>query len=72
VPLPADPEKLAQVVTNLLQNAWQYTPPGETLRIFAGRTPEEVRFTFANPGSGLSPKDLPAQPEVQALARIRP
>jgi signal transduction histidine kinase len=59
VPLPADPEKLGQVVTNLLQNAWQYTPQGETVRIFARRTPEEIRFTFANPGGGLSQKDLP-------------
>jgi signal transduction histidine kinase len=59
VPLPADPEKLGQVVTNLLQNAWQYTPRGETVRIFARRTPEEVRFTFSNPGGGLSQKDLP-------------
>lgn len=58
-PLPADPEKLVQVVTNLLQNAWQYTPQGETVRIYAGRTPGETRFTFANPGGGLSQKDLP-------------
>jgi signal transduction histidine kinase len=58
-PLPADPAKLAQVVTNLLQNAWQYTPQGGTVRIFARRTPEEVRFTFANLGGGLSQKDLP-------------
>jgi signal transduction histidine kinase len=59
VPLPADPEKLGQVVTNLLQNAWQYTPQGETVRIFARRAPDEIRFTFANPGGGLSRKDLP-------------
>src|SRR5512139_4025767 len=26
--LQADPEKLSQVITNLLQNAWQYTPEG--------------------------------------------
>jgi len=58
-PLSGDPEKLAQVVTNLLQNAWQYTPQGETVRIFTRRTPGEVRFIFSNPGEGLSPKDLP-------------
>lgn len=58
-PLRGDPEKLAQVVTNLLQNAWQYTPPGATVRIFASRTAEEIRFTFANSRGGLSEKDLP-------------
>jgi len=31
----ADPEKLVQVMRNLLQNAWQYTPPGGNVRIFA-------------------------------------
>jgi signal transduction histidine kinase len=57
--LSADPEKLAQVVTNLLQNVWQYTPQGATVRIFASHMPGEIRFTFANPGGGLSRKDLP-------------
>jgi two-component system sensor histidine kinase BaeS len=55
----ADPEKLAQVITNLLQNARRYTPQGGTVRIFSSRTTEEVRFVFANPGGDLSAKDLP-------------
>ena len=58
-PLSADPEKLAQVVTNLLQNAWQYAPQGATVRIFASPMPGEIRFTFSNPGVSLSHKDLP-------------
>jgi two-component system sensor histidine kinase BaeS len=58
-PLPADPEKLAQVVANLLQNAWQYTPRGAAVRISARRLPGEVRFIFANPGGELTAKDLP-------------
>lgn len=58
-PLSADPEKLVQVVTNLLQNAWQYTPPGGTIRIFTQTLPGEIRCTFANPGGELTEKDLP-------------
>ncbi|HWU36492.1 MAG TPA: HAMP domain-containing protein, partial [Candidatus Acidoferrum sp.] len=46
----ADREKLAQVISNLLQNARQYTPRGGSVRIFSSRTTEEVRFIFANPG----------------------
>jgi two-component system, OmpR family, sensor histidine kinase BaeS len=59
VSLSADSEKIAQVVTNLLQNAWQYAPPGGTLKIFAVAKPGEVKFIFANPGEALSAKDLP-------------
>ena len=55
----ADPEKLAQVISNLLQNARQYTPQGGTVRIFSSPTAKEVRFVFANPVGDLSPKDLP-------------
>jgi len=57
--LSADPEKLVQVVTNLLQNALQYTPPGGTIRIFTENLPGETRCTFANPGGELAEKDLP-------------
>lgn len=57
--LPADPEKLAQVIANLLQNACQYTPSGGTIRIFTRSGAEEVRCIFANPGGELAEKDLP-------------
>jgi two-component system, OmpR family, sensor histidine kinase BaeS len=59
VSLPVDPEKMRQVATNLLQNAWQYTPRGETVKISANREPEGTRFTFANPDVGLTQEDLP-------------
>ena len=55
----ADPEKLSQVVSNLLQNALQYTPPGGTLRISIEETPEEVLFVFANTCGELEDQDLP-------------
>ncbi len=57
--LRADPEKLSQVVTNLLQNAWQYTPVGGTFRIYADLLPGEIKVVFANTAGELDEKDLP-------------
>jgi two-component system sensor histidine kinase BaeS len=54
-----DPEKLAQVFRNLLQNAWQYTPPGGTVGISAERMPEGIKLVFANSGEGIAEEDLP-------------
>lgn len=55
----ADPEKLAQVFRNLLQNAWQYTPYGGHVRIVAERGPRKVKLIFANTGEGIAKEDLP-------------
>jgi signal transduction histidine kinase len=55
----ADPHKITQVVTNLLQNACQYTPTGGLVRIYAERASGETKIVFANTGGELSEKDLP-------------
>lgn len=55
----ADSDKLAQVISNLLQNAWQYTPPGGTARISAEPFAAGIRIIFANTGGELAEKDLP-------------
>ncbi len=55
----ADPEKLSQVVSNLLQNALRYTPSGGTLKISIEQTREEVLFVFANTCAELNDDDLP-------------
>ena len=57
--LPADPDKLSQVVSNLLQNAWQYTPAGGTVRISMESVPGELKVVFANTAGELAEKDLP-------------
>ncbi len=54
-----DPDKLLQVVCNLLQNAWQYTPQGGRVRVTAARGAEEIRLTVANTGAGIAEVDLP-------------
>jgi signal transduction histidine kinase len=54
-----DSDKLAQVVGNLLENAWQYTPPGGTARISTEPYAAGVKIVFTNPGGEISEKDLP-------------
>ncbi len=55
----ADPEKLAQVFRNLLQNAWQYTPDGGKVRISSERLPGQIKMSFANTGEEIPKEDLP-------------
>jgi signal transduction histidine kinase len=57
--LHADPDKLSQVLMNLLQNAWQYTPGGGSFRIDMESLPGELKVLFANTGGEFSEKDLP-------------
>lgn len=58
-PLRADPEKLSQVIANLLENAWQYTPSGGSVRISTEPMPGQIRTVFANAGGELVEEDLP-------------
>jgi signal transduction histidine kinase len=57
--LRADPDKLSQVLVNLLQNAWQYTPAGGNFRIDMEPLPGKLKVLFSNTGGELSEKDLP-------------
>lgn len=57
--LQADADKLAQVIHNLLQNAWQYTPPGGRVRVSAACVSNQAIVSFANTGDGIDDKDLP-------------
>ncbi len=57
--LHADPEKLSQVLCNLLQNALQYTQPGGAVRISTEPLPGEIKVVFANTGGEIAEKDLP-------------
>jgi two-component system sensor histidine kinase BaeS len=55
----ADPDKMTQVLSNLLQNAWQYTPQRGTVRIFMGSAPKELKVVVANTGGELAQEDIP-------------
>jgi len=54
-----DPDKLLQVLSNLLQNAVQYSDPGGKVTISTESLPGGLKVTFANSGADLSEKDLP-------------
>jgi two-component system sensor histidine kinase BaeS len=59
LPARGDPDQLAQVVGNLLQNAVRYTPPGGRVAVHAERRPDDVLVSVANTGEGIPPEDLP-------------
>lgn len=59
LPVRADPDGLAQVLGNLLQNAARYTAQGGQVTVRAERRPADVLVSVVNTGSGIPPSDLP-------------
>ena len=56
-PVRADRYRLIQVITNLLRNAHQYTPPGGHITLTAQVQDEFVRLAVADTGIGISSQD---------------
>jgi signal transduction histidine kinase len=59
LPARADPDGLAQVLANLLQNAVRYTPRGGRVLVQASAEPADVLVSVSNTGPGIPPEDLP-------------
>lgn len=55
----ADPERLTQVITNLVDNALRYTPAGSQVSVAAHPTPGGVELVVSDTGSGIPPEELP-------------
>jgi signal transduction histidine kinase len=55
----ADPQRIGQVVRNLLSNALTYTPPGGTVRLCAHADGPAVRIEVRDTGCGIRPEHLP-------------
>jgi two-component system sensor histidine kinase BaeS len=53
-----DPDRLAQVLANLLSNAVRYTPAGGTVTVRAERRPADVLISVSNTGEGIPADDL--------------
>lgn len=59
IPVRADLTRLAQVFTNLLNNAAKYTPPGGQIWLKAERQGEEVLVQVRDSGIGIAKEMLP-------------
>jgi signal transduction histidine kinase len=55
----ADPDRMTQVLINLLGNALQHTAPGDTVAISAMRDGDNVRFCIRDTGAGIAAEHLP-------------
>jgi two-component system OmpR family sensor kinase/two-component system sensor histidine kinase BaeS len=58
-PAQADPDRVAQVLRNLLVNALRHTPPGGSVTVSAAASAETVEIAIADTGSGIAADDLP-------------
>jgi len=57
--IPADPERLQQIIWNLLSNAVKFTPEGGRVQLDAARVGDEIHLTVADNGVGISAEFLP-------------
>lgn len=58
--LHVDPQRIAQVLGNLLENALRHTPPGGSVRLSAARADARwVEVTVADTGDGIAAEHLP-------------
>ncbi len=55
----ADPDRLEQVLTNLVDNALKYTPPGGRVDVQVAAVNGEVEIAVRDTGGGIRPEDLP-------------
>jgi signal transduction histidine kinase len=59
LPAQGDPDQLAQVLANLLQNASRYSPDGGLVTIAAESRRSDVLVSVTNTGDGIPQQDLP-------------
>src|SRR5205085_5352973 len=55
----ADPDRLQQVVWNLLSNSIKFSPAHGTVRICLERVESSARITVSDEGAGIKPELLP-------------
>ena len=56
-PVAADPDKLRQILMNLIENAIKYSPEGGRVEVEIGRSRGRVRFRVADQGLGVPPAE---------------
>jgi len=55
----ADPIRISQILINLLNNAYQYTPEGGEINLKVNEAPGSVRVEVSDTGIGIKKEDLP-------------
>ena len=58
-PVFADPERVMQILSNLLGNALRYTPTGGIVTLSARSQPKDVAFSISDTGIGIAVEHLP-------------
>jgi two-component system OmpR family sensor kinase/two-component system sensor histidine kinase BaeS len=58
-PVTADPQRLEQIIGNLLDNALRYTPEGGRIVIGLARYANHIELTVSDSGPGVPDADLP-------------
>jgi PAS domain S-box-containing protein len=56
-PVAADPDKLRQILTNLIDNAIKYSPDGGRVEVEIARSGGRVRFRVTDDGLGIPPAE---------------
>jgi len=54
-----DPERIAQVVSNIVGNAIKFTPTGGNIRVSAAARPDVIEVAVADTGPGVAASHLP-------------
>ena len=68
-----DPDRIAQVVGNLLENALRYTPEAGQVTLSLEESTDGIRVAVADTGPGIDAADLPHIFErLYVTARYRP
>ena len=58
-PLNVDPDRMAQVLGNLVSNALRYTPAEGRITLAAASEPTHITLKVQDTGAGIAPDDLP-------------
>ena len=54
-----DPQRIGQVVNNLVGNAIKFTPPGGRIDVSVAANGDGARIDVADTGAGIDPSELP-------------